>query len=126
MVFELVWEGWIECESNGNRKAYDLPRRSGGRNAKVVHYDVVVVQSSGANVRLSLDLKHGPDGVAKTTHSTVFASQAPGVSYPALVAGDADASRILSEWLHPVLSIASTAATLERALIKVYELRKPF
>jgi len=129
VLFNLVWEGWIESESNGNLKSYELPARQRGRMVKVVHYDVVVVQSTGDNVRLSFELKHGPDGVAKTAHSTLMSSVNPGTAYPALVSGDADATKILSEWLPPIVKIADSAApsgNTQRAYVRVYEMRKPF
>jgi hypothetical protein len=80
---------------------------------------------SGANAKAGLTLNHGPDGKVTVLHSTPIAVAVPG-AVPSLLSGDADSTKVLGEWLHPIVSAASTAATAEWLIVEVYEMRKPF
>ena len=95
---------------------------------KVVNYQVKVVQSDGTdNIRLSVELRHSPDGTVSALHSNPLSAANPGVLVPVLLSGDADSSKILGEFLHPVLKVkhASTGGAVW-AVVEVFELRKPF
>lgn len=50
----LVFEGWIESNSNGTASTLTLKGRPGGRMVKTLGYFLVVQQASSTNVRFSV------------------------------------------------------------------------
>jgi hypothetical protein len=103
---------------------YPLTARSGGRSCKVAQYWIKVIAAS-SNATLGLGLEHGPDGNLFVLHSNVISLAAP-ASIPGLLVGDADDTKIIGEYLRPVVNIVSNDASVCWAVIEVYEMRKPF
>lgn len=97
---------------------------------KGVNYQIKFVQKFGdTNLRVALELFHGPDGTVSVLHSVpiTYAAGDPGATMPALLSGDADQSKMVSEFLHPVIKIkANAGGALQAAMIEVFEMRKPF
>lgn len=93
---------------------------------RVAQYSLVVIHCSGTNVRLGLDLSHGPNGMVYDAHSTPIDDWAPGNNPPVVKVGDADPSKVLGEWLRSSLKIRSAAQTAESAVVEVWETWKPF
>lgn len=118
----------ISSGADGSEKEYPLGAFPGGRRVKVANYMVkVLAASSTTNVRIGVVLKHGPDGTVSVTHSTPISSGNPGATFPALLSGDADSSKIIGEVLMPVVKIADSATTNPMsATVEVFEVRKPF
>ncbi len=98
--------------------SYRLPARKGGRMAKVAMYMVKVLNANDTtNVRVTVDLEHGPDGQVSVLHSVCINAANPGGTFPTVLSGQADTSIVIGEWLHPVIKIAHQA---------VFEMRQPF
>lgn len=128
MELKLIFAGRIDSLANGAEAAYTLKPRGGGRFVKCVNYQVKVTQHDGSdNVRLTVDVRHSPDGTASAVHSTAISSVNPGAVLPALVSGDGDLVKMLGEFVHPILKIKHTSAGgAVWAFVEVYEMRKPF
>lgn len=117
----------IDSANGGVVSTIRLSGRAGGRAAKVVFYDVVVLGSSGDNVRLSIDVYHGPRSEVLRLHSAAMTDAQPGTTYPVSVGGQGDTSLVLSEYIEPRIKIRDSATTTPQwALVEVYEMRKPF
>ena len=125
---KLVGPLTITSTSDGQEKEYPLGAWGRGRMVKGVNYMVkVLAASSTTNVRIGLVLRHGPDGTVSVIHSSPISSGNPGATFPALLSGDADSTKMIGESLMPVLKIADSASTNEMsATVEVYEMRKPF
>ena len=112
--------------ASGSLTTYALKPRAGGRMAKVAHYDIKVLAcSDGANTSLKLTLNHSPDGTVNSLHSVAIPLTAIGSTTPTLLSGDADTSKVLSDYLHVLLGIQGTGGA-QWAVVEVYEIRKPF
>ena len=109
----------------GAATTYAQAPRSGGRSAKVAQYAVKVIAGS-SNAKVGVILEHGPDGDVFITHSTPLTPTAIPGTLPGLLIGDADDTKILCEYLRPVLTCISADASVCWAMIEVYEMRKPF
>ena len=93
--------------------------------AKNVQYMCKVGASSGANVRITVELWHGPDGLVSVLHSTPINAGDPTSS--GLLVGDADSTKVLGEFLLVVVKIKDSALTTAQwASIELFEMRKPF
>ena len=127
-MFNKVFEGRIDSLAGGPEATVKIRPRGGGRMARVAQYMVKVIQSDGSdNIRLTLALEHSPDGQFSVAHSTPISAANPGTGIPALLVGDADSTKILGEYLHPILKIKhATTAGAVWARVDVYEMRKPF
>lgn len=130
MMFRKIWSGRIDSTSAGGELAYLLPPRAGGHMVKGANYQVKFVQKIGdTNLRIQLELQHGPDGTIAVAHSIPipYAGGDPGATMPALLSGDADLTKIIGEYLHPILKIkANAGGALQAAVVEVFEMRKPF
>jgi hypothetical protein len=127
MEFEKIFSGRIDSKSNGQDGTLKLSGRPGGRKCKVAQVMIKVVDASGANVRISAELWHGPDGTVSTLHSTPINAGDPGTGLPNVLSGDADANKIIGEYLHWVLKIKDSAVTTAQwAFVEVYEMRKAY
>lgn len=128
MQFRLIFDGRIDSLAGGAEATIRLAPSSGGRMCRVAQYMVKVVQSDGSdNIRITVALEHGPDGVVSGLHSTPIPAQNPGTTVPALLIGDADVSKVIGEYLHVLLKIKhATAAAPVWARVQVFEMRKPF
>ena len=128
MTFKKIFTGRLDSGSTGQETTYVMPPSSGGRSCKVVQFMVKVLQaSSTTNVRISVDLYQSPDGTVSTLHSTAISSGDPGATFPSLLTGDCDTSKIVGEVLIPRIRIKDSATTnAMSAVIELYELRKPF
>ncbi len=119
----------ISSNMSGGALTYDVPAGAGGRKIKVAQYMLVVKQYSSSNVRIWVELTHGPDGKHYTTHSDVIGSTGSPVPVPVsnLLSGDADESIIIGEFLQPCITISDSASTSQVwAVVDVYEMLKPF
>lgn len=125
---KLVWEGRVDSQSNGAEAQYALRPRAGGRLCKTELLQVkVVAGDANANTRISVYVRHSPDGTVSVAHSTAINSAAPGTTLPALLSGYADQALPLGEYLHLVLGIADSGLTTARwAYVQVWGMRKPF
>lgn len=130
MQLKKIWAGRIESTSNGTELKYELPARAGGRMVKGVNYQVKFVQKFGdTNLRIQVELNHSPDGTANVPHSTpiTYANGDPGAMVPSLLSGDSDPTRMIGEYLHPIVKIkANAGGALQAAYVEVFEMRKPF
>src|ERR1041385_8492347 len=106
----------IDSTAGGGQKDYELMSSSGGREHKTANYMVKILGLSGANAKVGLSLNHGPDGKVSVAHSTPIAVAVPSTA-PSVMSGDADTTKVLGEYLHPVVSCASTGATAEWAIV---------
>lgn len=130
MVFKLIFQARIDSQSTGGESTIPFPPRNGGRACKQVNYQVVVRLSDGSvNTRITLVLNHGPDGAVSTLHSTPISLVDPTTTLPSVMSGDSDATKMIGEWLHPILKIKhvnGAGNSLVWAVVEVYELRKAF
>jgi hypothetical protein len=127
MEFEQIFSGRIDSKSTGQDGTIKLKPRGGGRRIKTANLMVKVLDSSGANVRITVELWHGPDGTAVVLHSTPVSLGDPGTAYPGLLSGDADQTKFIGETLLWVLRIRDSALSAAQwAQVEVYETRKPF
>lgn len=115
-------------QSNGSVQIHSFDPVPGGRMIRRAQYMLKVLQVSSANVRVGVDLEHGPDGRITTLHSTPIPFSDPGGLLPTLFEGTAnDATSMIGEWLQPVIKVKDNTATgQEWAVVELYELRKPF
>ena len=115
----------IDSNSDGTERTIKLSPSSGGRMVKNVQYMLKVNVSSGANVRLTVELWHGPDGLLSILHSTPINAGDPTAS--GLLVGDADSTKVIGEFLLVVVKIKDTAVTTAQwAAVELFEMRKPF
>lgn len=126
MTFELLDTLFLETGPTGQERAYKLNWRPGGRSCKTVNYQVKVVASSDlADLRVQVELWHGPDGSGGLLHSTPIAYVNPGTPV-AYLNGNAGTDPI-GEHLMVVVKIKDNAATTRMwARVEIYETRKPF
>lgn len=123
MTFKRIFGPARVDGSSGGGTDYTLPPSAGGSQCKTVQYMLKVVQTDdGVNCLLSVKLNHGPDGTVTKNHSTPIASTAAGTA-PNLLVGDADTSKIIGEYLHPILNVVGAG---HWATVEVFEMRKPF
>ena len=117
----------IESGPTGQERSFKLAWRPGGRMVKNANYQIKVETScEDPNLRISLELWHGPDGSGGVQHSTPIAYANPGTPV-AYLSGDADSTKVLSEYLMMVVKIKDNTTTARQwAQIRVYETRKPF
>lgn len=129
MVFRRIFgPAFIESGPLGEEAIIKLDPTPGGRACKVVNYQVKFIQTGGDSaLRFELELRHGPDGTISTLHSTPIQYSSLG-PVPELKSGDADQTKIIGEYLHPVIKIKANAGSTvkQTATIEVFELRKPF
>ena len=106
---------------------YPLSPSRGGSSTKVVQYMVKVIATNApGDTKVGIKLHHGPDGSVSVLHSTPISPTAP-ATIPGVVAGDADSSTIIGEYLFPILTIQGpTGGPPVFAIVEVYEMRKPF
>lgn len=102
------------------------PPRPGGRLCKNVQYMVKVVASSSDQAKVGLFLDHGPDGTVSKLHSTPIALTQLTGGNALLLVGDSDSTKIIGEFLHPVVNCLSNDANACWALVEIFEMRKPF
>ena len=127
-----IFSGRIDTSATGGELRYELDPKPGGRACKIVLYSLKVVQSSGDNVRLGIDLQTGPDGDVYGANRQVIVDFNPGTLVPSLAEGasgtpDTDATDVLGEWLRPTLKIRDgVASAAQWAHIELWETRKPF
>ncbi len=111
----------LGCGTNGAAVDFPLSPTPGGRAAKVVQY-MAKVTVLGGTPKLGIRINHGPDGTVAATHTTIATATVPASN---LYVFDSDASKILGEWIHPVLVVEGTA-TGDFMMVELFELRKPF
>lgn len=117
----------IDTGPAGAEATVKMSYRPGGRNAKSMNVMVKVLASSGANVRISADVYHSPDGSVGKLHSTAFEAQDPSTTLPAILSGDADSTKVIGEHTMVALRIKDSAATtIQWAVVEIYEMKKPF
>lgn len=126
MIFrQIAKDVRVESNSDGTAQDFELEPSPGGHVIKVCNYMVVVKQKSGTNARLGLKLNHGPNGIVSIAHSQPVAVTTLGAGV-LLIGGDSDVTKVLSEYLHVILTCQSTGGNREWAVCDVYEMRKPF
>ncbi len=118
----------IDSQASGAEAAINLPAAPGGKRIKNAHYAVKILSCSDTtNTRITLDLQHGPDGTVSAFHSSPIANALSASTFPNLVTGDSDSTKMIGEYLHPVLKIKhNTTGGPVSAMVEVYETRKPF
>jgi len=126
MDFSMVFEGRVDSKSDGNANIYMLPTQGGGRRVKVLQVMVEILQSSGTEFQVKADLDQGPNGETWTLHSNPIPLTAAPAILPAVLAGDADDSKIIGEYMRVQLHADSSDANGQWGYVKVYVLRKPF
>ena len=115
----------IDSQSNGAEQTVKLSPTPGGRMVKNVQYMCKVLASSGANVRISIELWHSPDGGLSRLHSAPISGADP--SADPLLVGDSDPNKMIGEFLMAVIKIKDSAnTTAQWASIELFEMRKPF
>ena len=115
----------IDSQNNGAEQTIKLSPVAGGSLIKNVQYMCKVASASGANVRITIELWHGPDGLASVLHSTPINAADPSSS--GLLVGDCDTSKMIGEFLLPVIKIKDSALTTAQwAIVEIFEMRKPF
>lgn len=111
----------VVCGTPGTALETALPPSPGGRACKVVQFMAKVSAFTGAP-KLGMKINHGPDGVVNATHTLIGTVVVPGSN---LFVFDSDASKILGEYIHPIL-LVDGAATGDSMVVELFELRKPF
>ena len=110
MLFTKIVSNFrVECGAGGEDTEITLKPRPGGRAARGVNYMVLVTQKSSNAVEVGLKLNHGPNGINSLQHSIPIAQVA--ITTNTLLSGDSDATKILGEWLHPIILVGSTGGT---------------
>lgn len=112
--------------SGGNGISYKLKPRGGGRLCKNAQYMIKIIAVSSDQTKLKLDLEHGPDGTVSRPHSTPIVLTQLTSTNALLLVGDADQTKILGEYLHPIIFCISNDANPCWAVVEIYEMRKPF
>lgn len=127
MFAALIEELLLESGPAGQERTVKLPWRKGGKSCKNINYQIVVTDScEDTNLRITLELWHGPDGNSGLLHSTPIAYANPGTPV-ALMNGDSDSTKRIADYLGVVIKIKdNAAATRQWARVRVYETRKPF
>ena len=129
MFFERIFgPARIDSNSDGSEATIKLPTRSGGLQCQKVNYMLKVLQASATtNVRITVELQHGPDGTVTTTHSTAISNGDPGATFPSRLSGDCDSTKMVGEYLATFLKIKDNlGATARWAVVEVFEMRKPY
>ena len=116
----------IESGDSGGALRFDLDPHAGGHTTKVALYQVVIVQKSSTNARISVDLDHGPDGRTFVPHSTAIGTTQLSGSNEKMVSGQADTAKVIGEWLAVSLVASGASSAKEWMTVDVYEMLKPF
>jgi hypothetical protein len=111
----------VDAGATGNDVEYPLDGAPGGRFCKVTQFMVKVLQKSNGNVKLGFKVRHGPDGQAYATHTSISSQTVPADD---LMVFDG-AGAILGEWTRGVV-VAGGTAPGDWMVIEVFEMRKPF
>ena len=112
----------VVCGASGGDIEFPLPPSPGGRACKVVQYMAKISQFGGSGPKLGMKINHGPDGTVNATHTSIASAAVPVTN---LYVFDSDGTKILGEFLHPILVVGG-AATGDSLVVEVYEMRKPF
>jgi hypothetical protein len=108
----------LDSGATANDPGFALPITERGRAARVVTYQVKVIEAS-ASAQLGLTLQHGPvHQYWATQKAHAVASVAAGV----LKTYDCDISKAIGPFVRPVLRMQ--ASTGERVLVEVWETLK--
>jgi len=117
----------IDSGPAGAEATIRVPIRKVGASYKACNYGLRVDASSGANVRLTVEVVHGPDGSVTTTHSTPINAGDPTTTLPSLLSGDTDSTKILGDYLAVNIKIKDVAlTTIQWAVVTLFETGKPF
>jgi hypothetical protein len=116
----------VESTSSGGVRTYRLKPKGGGRMVKGELYAIKALATSGDNARVALELFHGPEEGLTGLHSTPIATADPGSTFPAVVQGQSDLSKMLNEYTGAVIKASSTDANPQWLEIEVYRMRKAF
>ncbi len=110
----------------------ELSPSKGGSRFKTLQYWINVIQTSGDDVDISMDVEHGPDGLLFTTlASNVIQETITGLSavvYAGATGQDEGSStKVVGEYFRPSITLKRAASSGDiSAMIEVYETRKPF
>lgn len=117
----------IVSASDGSSVDVALPPSSGGRFCKDLQYMILVTDKSGDNARVGVKLYEGPTrDTTWNLYGALINAEDPG-EIPSLLVGDTTStSAMLGEWLQAVLTISSSDATQQWAVVELFEMRKPF
>lgn len=124
-----VFEGLVESGTLGQERAVKLPWTKGGRGVKNMNVQVKVNSSSeAANLRIQVELWHGPDGSGGLLHTTMISYADPGtpVSY---MNGDSDSTKQIGDYTMLIIKIKDSntpSGGRQWAQIEVFLTQKPF
>src|SRR5262245_3965324 len=122
MELERTFAGRVDTKSDGTEQTFKLTPRQGGKKFKVLHVAIKTTNTSSNNIRYTIELWHGPDGHVYALHSTIFSSADPGSTFPALLASDADVTKVINEYTMLVIKVKDTALTTAMwAQVEVWE-----
>jgi hypothetical protein len=111
----------------GTWKEFALPALDGGQSAEFVTYFALIhAMSSTTNVQLELRLDCSPDGGTAKPHTTQVIAGATIPSRPLLRWGDGDHSKLLGEFLHPVIRVQTVDGAAQFVVVELWELRHGF
>lgn len=103
-VVKLIGPITIFTGSSGAEKDYAVGVFPGGGMVKNANYIVKVLNASHtSNMRLTLTVRHSPDGQVSAAQSTPISSADPGATFPVALSGDLDSTKVINEFLHPTL-----------------------
>lgn len=112
--------------TGGQETFYRLQPSRSGRLCKQANFQIKVIASSSSQAKVGLRLEHGPDGTVSVLHSVPIPTTQLTGGNALLLNGDSDASKMLGNFLHPVITCISNDASPCWAVIEVYQLLKPF
>jgi len=126
---KVVSDARFSSDSAGAALTYTVALGDIGGAAKQVMIMAVIKQSSGANVRLFLQLLHSPNNFIFTKHSDLVGTAGTPVAINTdnLMVGDSDAAVMLGDYLNLAFTINDSAASSEQwVVVDIYVSAKPF
>jgi hypothetical protein len=126
-MFKLIASLRVDGPATGGQETlYKLTPLRGGRVCKQANYQIKIVAVSSNQAKVGLKLEHGPDGTVSVLHSTPIATTQITGANAALLNGDSDGTKMIGNFLHPIVACISNDANPCWAVIEVYQLLKPF